>query len=172
MRSILSEAPTTVRSLIGIGSITRVNLPQTPPGLDLLFQPWFFSTIANIANRASVSTYISQVTGNHPTSTGLSRAKHIFNPGPIQGERCIYLDKVVPCIKCYYECWTVTKFLTIQERRLFESIATSWAEIHNTNLGIPHEGSLRSPLVQLRYTFRGSVPRRTIWDTRCQDVQA
>ena len=58
--------------------------------------------IENIVNRALVSTYISQVTGNHPTSTGLSRAKHIFDPGPIQGERCIYLDKVVPCIKCFH----------------------------------------------------------------------
>ena len=46
---------------------------------------WFYSTIANVANRASVSTYISQVIGNHPTSTGLSRAKHIFDPGPTQG---------------------------------------------------------------------------------------
>ena len=44
--------------------------------------PWFFSMIANIANRASVSTYISHVTGNHPTSTGLSMAKHMFDPGP------------------------------------------------------------------------------------------
>ena len=39
---------------------------------------WLFSTIANIANRDRVSTYISQVTGNHPTSTGLSMAKHVF----------------------------------------------------------------------------------------------
>ena len=43
---------------------------------------WFFFTIANITNRASVSTYTSQVTGNHPTSTGLSMAKHVFDPGP------------------------------------------------------------------------------------------
>ena len=47
--------------------------------------PWFFSTIANIANRASVSTYILQVIGNHPTSIGLSMVKHIFDPGPTQG---------------------------------------------------------------------------------------
>ena len=39
------------------------------------------STIANIANRGLISTYISQVTGNHPTSTDLSIAKHIFDPG-------------------------------------------------------------------------------------------
>ena len=25
------------------------------------------------------------MTGNHPTSTGLSMAKHIFDPGPTQG---------------------------------------------------------------------------------------
>ena len=47
--------------------------------------PWFFSTITNIANRASVSTYISQVTGNHRTSTDLSMAKHIFDPRPTPG---------------------------------------------------------------------------------------
>ena len=39
--------------------------------------------MADIANRAPVSTYISQVTGYHPTSTGLSMAKHLFDPGPI-----------------------------------------------------------------------------------------
>ena len=51
--------------------------------------PWFCSTIANIANCASVSTYISQVTGNHPTSTGLSMVKHIFDPRPTQGLKYI-----------------------------------------------------------------------------------
>jgi hypothetical protein len=40
------------------------------------------STIANIANRDQVSTYISQVTENHPTFTGLSIDKHMFDPGP------------------------------------------------------------------------------------------
>ena len=44
--------------------------------------PWFYSMIANIASCTSVSTYISQVIGNHPTSTGLSMAKHIFDPRP------------------------------------------------------------------------------------------
>jgi len=39
-------------------------------------------TIANIDNRALVSTYISQVKENHPTSTGLSIAKHTFDPRP------------------------------------------------------------------------------------------
>ena len=54
-----------------------------PSGLDLLLPHGSCSTIANIANRAPVSTYISQVIGHHPTSTGLSMAKHIFDPGPI-----------------------------------------------------------------------------------------
>ena len=47
----------------------------------------YFSTIANIANRAPVSTYISHVIGNHTTSTGQSMAKHIFDHGPTQGSR-------------------------------------------------------------------------------------
>ena len=64
------------------------------------FTPWFFSTIANIANRALVSTYISQVTGNHLTSTGLSMAKHIFDPGPIQAKGT-FLDKEFICIKWF-----------------------------------------------------------------------
>jgi hypothetical protein len=40
------------------------------------------------------------------------------------------------------------EFLTVQERRRFESIAISWTEIHNTNPDILREGSLRLPLVQ------------------------
>ena len=48
--------------------------------------PWFFSMIANIANRASVSTYISQVKGNHSTSIGLSMTKHTFDYRPTQGK--------------------------------------------------------------------------------------
>ena len=55
---------------------------QIPSGLHLFIITWLFSTIANISNRALVSTYISPITGNHPTSTGLSIAKHIFDPGP------------------------------------------------------------------------------------------
>ena len=47
------------------------------------------SMIANIANHALVSTYISQVIGNHSTSTGLSMAKHMFDPGPTWGSRYI-----------------------------------------------------------------------------------
>jgi len=37
---------------------------------------------------------------------------------------------------------------------------SSWRGIPNTNTGIPHEGSLRSPLVHLRN--RGSEQRRTL----------
>ena len=51
------------------------NLHKTPPGLNSLFT-WFFSTIANIANRDQSSSYISHMTGNHLTSTSLSIAKH------------------------------------------------------------------------------------------------
>jgi hypothetical protein len=40
------------------------------------------STIANIVNCDQISTYISQVIGNHSTSTGPSIAKHIFDPRP------------------------------------------------------------------------------------------
>ena len=47
------------------------------------------STIAIIANRDQISTYILQVIGNHPTSTGLSMAKHIFDPRPTQGLKYI-----------------------------------------------------------------------------------
>jgi hypothetical protein len=36
--------------------------------------------ITIIANHNQVFTYISQVTGNHPTSTGLSKAKQLFDP--------------------------------------------------------------------------------------------
>jgi len=51
------------------------------------------STIANIANRDQVSTYLSQVTGNHPASTELSMAKHQFDSGPTQARYKV--DKVV-----------------------------------------------------------------------------
>ena len=53
-----------------------------PSDLRLFIITWLFSMIANIANRALVSTYISQVKGNHLTSIGLSIAKHIFDPRP------------------------------------------------------------------------------------------
>jgi hypothetical protein len=51
---------------------------KTPPGLRLSINTWFLSMITIIANHNQVSTYISQVIGNHPTSTGLSMAKQYF----------------------------------------------------------------------------------------------
>ena len=71
-----------------------------PPGLLFIHQHMVISMIANIANRALVFTYISQVIGNHLTSTSLSMAKHMFNPRPTQGSS-IFLDKVVLCIKWF-----------------------------------------------------------------------
>jgi hypothetical protein len=47
---------------------------KTPPGLRLS-DTWLLSMITIIANHNQVFTYSSQVTGNHPTSTGLSMAK-------------------------------------------------------------------------------------------------
>ena len=57
----------------------------------------------------------------------------------------------------------LAKFLTIRERRQFESISTSWEFIPNTNPGRPDQ---RSPLVQLKYTFRGFDQRCTTRDNQ------
>ena len=57
----------------------------------------------------------------------------------------------------------LAKFLTVWERQQFESILTNWEFIPNTNLGRPDQ---RSPLVQLRSTFRGFAQRRTIKDNQ------
>ena len=57
----------------------------------------------------------------------------------------------------------LAKFLTIRERRWFESISTSWEFISNTN---PGRQDQRSPLVQLKYTFRGFAQRRIIRDNQ------
>jgi hypothetical protein len=46
-----------------------------PFGLHLFIITWLFSTIASIANRDQVSTYITD-DRKSPTSTGLSMAKH------------------------------------------------------------------------------------------------
>ena len=54
------------------------NLARSP----FIHQHMVISTIAIIANGDQISTYIVQVTGNHPTSTELSMAKHIFDPEP------------------------------------------------------------------------------------------
>jgi hypothetical protein len=50
--------------------------------LQLYYYHMVILTIANIANCDQVSTYISQVTRNHQTSTNLSMAKQVFDPGP------------------------------------------------------------------------------------------
>ena len=59
------------------------------------------STIAIIANRDQLSTYMFQVIGNHLTSTVLSKAKHIFDPRPTRDSRYISLDKDNICSKCF-----------------------------------------------------------------------
>jgi hypothetical protein len=51
---------------------------KTPPDLRLSINTWLLSMITIIANQNQVSIYISQVIGNHPTSTGLSMAKQYF----------------------------------------------------------------------------------------------
>ena len=61
MRSISVEVPAMVRSLINIGGINMANptplVYQFLLGLHLDNIPWLFSMIANIVNRAPVSTY-------------------------------------------------------------------------------------------------------------------
>ena len=74
-----------LRSLSGSDEITSVNLQPRLCLASIYFITWFFSMITNIANRDQTSTYISQVRENHPTSTELSMAKHIFDPRPTQG---------------------------------------------------------------------------------------
>ena len=66
-----------------------------------IHQHMVISMIAIIANRDQIYTYILQVIGNHPTSTGLTNAKHIFDPGPIKDSRYISLDKDNICSKCF-----------------------------------------------------------------------
>ena len=57
-------------------------LYHNPTQSPFIYQHMVISTIENITNHALVSTYISQVTGNHLTSTDLSIAKHTFDPRP------------------------------------------------------------------------------------------
>ena len=89
----MTRGPSMFWSLIDTDRITishhTTNIQDSTRSL-FIQHHMLFSTIANIANRASVSTYISQVTGNHPTSIGLSMAKHIFDPGPTQGLRYMF----------------------------------------------------------------------------------
>ena len=55
---------------------------HNPARYPFIHQHMVISMIANIANRTLVATYISQVIGNHLTSTELSMAMHIFDPRP------------------------------------------------------------------------------------------
>ena len=71
-----------LRYLSGLDGITSVNLHPRLRLASIYIITGFFSMIANITNRDQTSTYISQVTRNHMTSTELSMAKHIFDPGP------------------------------------------------------------------------------------------
>ena len=71
-----------MRSLCGSDGITSVILQPRLRPASIYIVTLFFSMIVNIANRDQVSTYILQVIGNHPTSTELSMAKHIFTPRP------------------------------------------------------------------------------------------
>jgi hypothetical protein len=78
--SISTEGPTMVQSLNDIDGINIANhyhlhIRSRPVSIYIIIT-WLFFTIANIANRDQISVYISQVIGNHPTSTGLSMAKH------------------------------------------------------------------------------------------------
>jgi hypothetical protein len=71
-----------MRSLISTDKITSVILQPRLCLTSIYIITWFFSMIANIANRDQVSIYSSQEIGNHLTSTELSMAKHIFDPRP------------------------------------------------------------------------------------------
>jgi hypothetical protein len=96
-----------MRSLSGSDGITSVILQPRLRPASIYIITWFFSIIANIVNCNQISTYISQVTGNHPTFTKLSMAKHIFDPGPTQGSMYMFLDKEGICIKCFQSTPTI-----------------------------------------------------------------
>jgi hypothetical protein len=66
---------------------------KTPPGLHLSINTWLFFMITIIANHNQVSTYISQVTGNHLTSIGLSMAKQYFRSWTKIGFQAYLWDK-------------------------------------------------------------------------------
>jgi hypothetical protein len=53
---------------------------KTPSDLPLFINTWLLYMITIIANHNQVFTYISHVTGNHLTSTGLSMTKQLFDP--------------------------------------------------------------------------------------------
>ena len=91
----------------------------------------------------------------------------------------IHSDKTIVTIAIYYIILRTiplaiitmiegssVKFLTIQERWRFESITTSWVVFLTQTQVDQINGHLRSPLVQLRSTFRGFDQRRTIRDNQ------
>ena len=65
------------------------------------------------------------MTENHPTSTELSMAKHLFDPRPTQDSRYIFLDKEIICIECFKQLLQLNasnikelKLIFVKHRRL------------------------------------------------------
>ena len=65
----------------------------------------------------------------------------------------------------------LAKFLTIRERRRFESISTSWEFIPNTNLGLPATIALGHLWYNSGPHFTGSPSAAQSGTTSCQDDQ-
>ena len=65
----------------------------------------------------------------------------------------------------------LVKFLTIRERRRFESISTSWEFIPNTNLGLPATVALGHLLCNLGTYFAGSISTAQLGTTSYLDNQ-
>ena len=68
-------------------------LYHNPAWSPFIHQHKVISTIAIIAKRDQISTYILQVIGNHLTSIELNMGKYIFDPRPTKDSRYICLDK-------------------------------------------------------------------------------
>ena len=66
----------------------------------------------------------------------------------------------------------LAKFVTIRERRRFESISTSWEFIPNTNPGLPATVALGHLWYNSGPHFVGSPSAAQSGTTKCQDVQA
>ena len=65
----------------------------------------------------------------------------------------------------------LVKFLTIQERRRFESVTTSWVVIPNTNPGLPATVALGHLWYNSGPHFTGSISAAQPGKTSCQDDQ-
>ena len=65
----------------------------------------------------------------------------------------------------------LAKFFTIQERRRFESISTSWEFITNTNLALPATIALGHLWYNLGTHFTGSYHAAQSGTTSCQDIK-